>query len=403
MTRNPRGKNLGSCPVVDTDYRLDRPAFWHYEHLNQLREAGPTFWNTVNGGFWMITRYAEIREALQNPAAFTNDVLNPLSQREGHMPLLPQHLNPPEHVKYRHILNPWFSPGAVDRITPLARSRCAALINELASTGSCDFVSEFGIVYPTEMFLAFIGVPVEDGKIFLPWVEAIFSGFFGGDQQAAGAAVAGAVAYFDEVTADREARPRDPATDLVTHLLQSAIDDHLLPRDEVITICVTLMLAGLDTTRSQLGYIFHHLATHDDDRQMVIERPDVIPSAVEEFIRLYSLILTSGRSVARDIEFHGCPMRKGDVVWLGLSSANRDPRVFADPDEFVPERQPNPHLAFAAGAHRCLGAHLARKELVVALEEWHARIPNYRLAGDEPLMERGGQLTLLTLPLAWDV
>jgi cytochrome P450 len=395
------GKDLGTCPVVDTDYRLDRPAFWHYANLNELREAGPAFWNTVNGGFWMVTRYAEIREALQNNAVFTNDVLNPLSQREDHMLLLPQHLNPPEHVKYRHILNPWFSPAAVDRITPLARSRCAALIDELAGTGSCDFVSDFGIVYPTEMFLAFIGLPVEDGKLFLPWVEAIFSGFFGGDPHAAGAAVRGAITYFEEVTADREQRPRDPTTDLVTHLLQSTVDDQPLPRDQVTTICVTLMLAGLDTTRSQLGYIYHHLATHDDDRRLLIERPELIPSAVEEFIRLYSLILTSGRYVAEDIDFHGCPMKKGDAVWLGLTSANRDPRVFPDPDRFVPDRQPNPHLAFAAGAHRCLGAHLARKELVVALEEWHARIPDYRLAGDEPLMERGGQLTLLTLPLTW--
>ena len=90
------------------------------------------------------------------------------------------------------------------------------------------------------------------------------------------------------------------------------------------------------------------------------------------------------------------------AVWLGVTSANRDPRVFPNPDDFVPERQPNPHLAFAAGAHRCLGAHLARKELVIALEEWHQRIPHYRLAPHEPLMERGGQLTLLELPLAWD-
>jgi cytochrome P450 len=396
-------KDVGARPVIDTDYRLDRQAFWHYRNLNELREAGQAYWNTQNGGYWMITRYAEVREALQNPAVFTNDVLNPLTQREGHMPLLPQHLNPPQHVKYRHVLNPWFSPGAVERITGRARERCATLIDELAGTGSCDFVSEFGIVYPTEMFLAFLGLPVEDGEVFLPWVHAIFSGFFGGDQEAAGAAVKGATAYFDDVTADRERQPRDPATDFVTHLLQSTVDDRPLPRHEVLTICVTLMLAGLDTTRSQLGYIFDHLATHPDDRRLLIEHPDLIPSAVEEFARLYSLILTSGRYVAEDIDFHGCPMKKGDVVWLGISSANRDPRVFSDPDEFVPDRHPNPHLAFAAGAHRCLGAHLARKELIVAVEEWHLRIPDYRVATDEPLQERGGQLTLLSLPLAWDV
>jgi cytochrome P450 len=395
-------KDLGSCPIVDNDYRLDRPALWHYANLNELREGAPAYWNTENGGYWMITRHAEIREGLQNHAVFTNDVLNPLSQREGHMPLLPQMLNPPEHVKYRHILNPWFSPGAVDRIERAARERCAMLVDELVEKRSVDFVSEFGIVYPTEVFLAFLGLPVEHGALFLPWVETIFTGFFGGDPAQQALAISNARSYFEDVTADREKQPRDPRSDFVSHLLRAEVDDHPLPRDEVVTICVTLMLAGLDTTRSQLGYIFHHLATHDADRHRLLDQPGLIPSAVEEFIRLYSLILTSGRYVAEDIDFHGCPMKKGDVVWLGLSSANRDPRVFPDPDAFIPDRQPNPHLAFAAGAHRCLGAHLARKELVIAMGEWHKRIPHYRLATDEPLMERGGQLTLLHLPLAWD-
>lgn len=394
----PDERALGGCPVLDDDFRVDRPAFWHYDRLNEVREASPVYWNA--NGFWMVTRFDAVREALQNPEVFTNDTVSPF-EPEPSLRLLPQLLNPPEHVKYRHILNPWFSPGSLLRYEDMARECCRRSIEALVQKGSCDFVAEFGIAYPTEVFLAVVGLPVQDGALFLPWVAAIFSGFFGGDESVTAAAVKAATAYFDAAVAERERQPRDPADDFLSHLLQSEVDGQPLPRDDVITIALTLMLAGLDTTRSQLGYIFHHLATHDDDRRRIIEEPELIPSAVEEFCRLYSLIITSGRRVVRDIDFHGCPMSAGDVVWLGLSSANRDPRVFTDPDRFVPDRQPNQHLAFAAGAHRCLGAHLARRELVIALEEWHRRIPDYRLAGDTPLMERGGQLTLLELPLAW--
>jgi cytochrome P450 len=388
------------CPVTGTDYREDRPAFWHYEQLNAVREEHPVLWNTNNGGFWMFTRYEQVREALQNAAVFTNDTISPFEPEPGLL-LLPQMLNPPEHVRYRHILNPWFSAGTLERLDPLARSCCTRIIDGLVDRGRCDLVADFGIAFPTEVFLASIGLPVEDGELFVPWVEAIFAGFFGGDADAQTAAVRGALDYFEAVIVDRERQPGDPTTDFVTYLLASRADDEPLPRDHVRTICLTLMLAGLDTTRSALGYIFHHLATHDDDRRRLIDEPALVPSAVEEFLRLYTLILTSGRRVSRDVEFHGCPLKAGDVVWLGVSSANRDPRRFDRPDEFVPDRSPNPHLAFAAGAHRCLGAHLARKELVMALEEWHRRIPDYHLAGPEPLEERGGQLTLRHLPLAW--
>jgi len=123
---------------------------------------------------------------------------------------------------------------------------------------------------------------------------------------------------------------------------------------------------------------------------------------IDEFLRLYSLLIQDGRYVAQDVEFHGCPMKKGDMVSLGIISANRDPRKFERPDEFVIDRGPNPHIAFGLGPHRCLGMHLARRELIIAFEEWHARIPKYRLAEGVDLIERGGQLSLQSLPLTWD-
>jgi cytochrome P450 len=393
----------GVCPVVSIDYRVQRPAFWHYENLSTIREQAPFVWNTVPQGFWMFSRYDHVREALQRPDVFASDILSPLGDPEARTRLLPQHLNGDEHRTFRHVLNPWFSPGTVQRVEPLARERCRALLDELVPRGRCDLATDFAMIFPTEIFLGMLGLPVEDGDVLLPFVEGMFRGFFGGDPAEMKAVIAAIEAYYDAAIAEREAHPRDATKDFISHLLAADVDGEPLERADVVTLCLTLMAAGLDTTRSALGYIFHHLATHPDHRVLLAAEPQRIPAAVEEFLRLYGLIIQDGRSVTQDLDFHGCPLRKGDIVWLGLAAANRDPREFERPDEFVVGRPQNRHLGFGAGAHRCLGAHLARIELAMVLEEWLPRIPDFWLDTDDGLTERGGQLMLQRVPLAWRV
>ena len=390
-------------PTTDCDYRLDRPAFWHAADLDALRDRAPVARNTTCGGYWMVNSYDDARRVLLDHQTFTNQTITPFSPKQT-LRLIPQVLDPPEQIAYRRILNPWFSPGAVKARAPEARSHCADLVRQVAATGSCDFVQEFGLRFPTDVFLQILGLPVEDSALFLPWIETIFAGFFGGDPAAMTDAVGQIMDYFEQRLAERERHPLDPEHDFISYLRTATLDGEPLSRDDLVTMCMTLSLAGLDTTRAQLGYIFHHLATHPADRQALIEHPDRIPAAVEEFLRLYTLVLTAGRRVAADVEIGGCPMKAGDVVWVGPLTANHDPAVFDDPDSFVPDRAPNPHVAFGAGAHRCLGMHLARAELVIAIEEWYRQIPDYELAvPSESLIERGGQLTLRSLPLTWDV
>ena len=400
--RNERPDDRG-CPVIDIDYRVARPAFGHYASLNEVREVAPIVWNETPNGFWMVTRYDEVKEALQRSDVFTNKVVSALGDPHHHLYLIPQNLDGKAHVDCRHVVNPWFSPGSVKRLEPIARQRCIAMIEELRPTGHCDLSVDFAMQYATEMVLAILGLPVADGAFMLPRVETIFAGFFGGDPVAQNAAADEIKGYFERAIEDREQRPGDVDTDFVSFLLQSKMGSEPITRDEILTLCMTIMLAGLDTTRSELGYMFHHLATHDEDRQQLIDHPERIADAVEEFVRLYSLIIQDGRYVNEDIDFHGCAMKAGDIVWLGLAQANRDPRRFDRPDEFVLDRPFTKHLGFAAGAHRCLGAHLARVELIIVLEEWLQRIPHFRLATDEQLAERGGQLMLERVPLEWDV
>lgn len=392
------------CPVAHTDFTGQTPLYTHYDLLDGDRENARFLFNdTTDRGFFMLQRYDDVREGFQQHSTWTTAVRSALRPDSSNEPLLPQDLNGQEHTKLRRILNQFFSPAAVRRMEPMAKQRCVELIEELKPAGECDFVAEFAIRYPTDMFLALLGLPVSDGEKFLDWSDDYFGAMLAGDPTRAEAAKTSIMDYFDAAVNDRRANPRDPNEDMVSRLVEARIDDVPLSQEQILTICLTLMLAGLDTTRSALGYIYAHLATHDADRQAIIDDPTTIPKAVEEFLRLYPLVFQAGREVQEKQNFNGLELEKGDVVWMGVAQANRDPRKFDAPDEFQLDRaNANQHLAFGGGPHRCLGMHLARLELKVVLEEWHQRIPEYRIKPGTDLEERGVQLSMTALPLEWD-
>jgi cytochrome P450 len=193
--------------------------------------------------------------------------------------------------------------------------------------------------------------------------------------------------------------------DLFSYLLNSTFDDKPLDEEVLLDMCTVLTLAGLDTTRAELAYMFHHLALHPEHRQALIDDPEIIPLAVEETLRYYTIIFGDGRKVTRDTEFHGVQLKKGDMVYGLVSGANRDPRHWEQADEFVIDRKKNNHFGFASGPHRCLGMHLARREMAIAVDEWLKVMPDFELDSDAQLMERGGgaMMALSTLPLRWEV
>lgn len=392
------------CPVTHTDYTGITPIYEHYALLNADRERDRFLFNDfTERGFFMLQRYEDVQAGLQQHQTWTTAARSALRPELGE-PLLPQDLNGEEHLKLRKILNQFFAPAAVRRMEPMATERCIELIEELKPKGSCDFVAEFAIRYPTDLFLALLGLPVDDGAMFLEWSEDYFSALLAGDPGRAAGAKQRILDYFDEAVAERRAAPRDPDTDMVSRLIEARVDGQALTEDEIRTILLTLMLAGLDTTRSALGFIYAHLAQNPADRAELVEDPDLIPKAVEEFLRLYPLVFQVGREVQEDQEFEGLALERGDIMWIGIGQANRDPRKFDDPDEFIVDRPgANQHLAFGGGPHRCLGMHLARLELKVVMEQWHERIPEYRIAEGAELRERGVQLTLESLPLEWEV
>jgi cytochrome P450 len=206
-------------------------------------------------------------------------------------------------------------------------------------------------------------------------------------------------AYFSELIAERRRVPRD---DLVSASLTFEIDGRRVTDDELLSLFLLLFQAGLDTVASQLTYSMFHLATHDDDRRRLVEDPSLIVIAIEEFLRYYSFVPT-GRKVRKEGSIGGCPVQPGEMVQLPLSSANRDENEFPNADRVLIDREPNWHIAFGAGPHRCLGSHLARQELCIGLADWHARVPEYQIAPGVELVEHGGMYGLDHLPLQWDV
>jgi cytochrome P450 len=393
------GIGPGGCPALSVDIGLPGPILSHFEEWDLLREEYPAFWSDVNGGHWVITRFDAIRHALQEPSTFSSSSTI-VSDPDPEYTFIPTFLDPPEHGKYRSLYNARFSPGMVTRVTPAAREAANHYIDAFVDDGRCDFMTAFADPFPTDVFLNAINLPAEDTPLFVAWVHAIFGGLSGADPQAGVNAQAEMRDYFTGMFDERRVSPQDIDVDILTYLLSAEIDGKPIPEDDLLNMAVVLVLAGLDTTKSQLGYSFHHLATHPDDRRRLVEDPSLMPSAIEELLRFHAFV-PPARKLKHDIEYEGCPMQAGQMVLMPLWSANRDPRAFEDAGTVMIDRSPNRHTAFGAGPHRCAGAHLARRELLVAMEEWHKRIPDYELDTSEPIVEHGWQCGPDNLPLVW--
>jgi cytochrome P450 len=295
----------------------------------------------------------------------------------------------------------------MEEAEPMMRELCRKLVATTARAGSCNFVNEFALRYPTEAFLAVIGVDTADADMFVRWVEDFFAGLGGGADTVGPMtkALEGIRNYWVDALADRRGETEPRPGDLASYLMHATFEDRALNDNEILDMLTVLVLAGLDTTRAELGYMFRHLATHPEHRQALIDDPAIIPSAVEEVLRYYTIVFGDGRKVTQDLEFHGVQLKRGDMVYGLVSGANRDPRAYEDAGEFIPDRKRNHHMGFASGPHRCLGQHLARREMKIAVEEWLRVIPDFRIAGEESeLVERGGgsMMTLVDLPLEWE-
>ena len=370
----------------------------HFEAFDELREQAPAHFGTALGTeFWLITRMEDIRATYQNTTAVSSSAVVPYDP-DPVFKWIPEMLDPPSHTRWRQLLGPFFAPGAVDRLEPKIRQRFDEIMDELVERGRCDYVADVALRFPNTIFMEMMGLPLSDAAQFQVWETAILhSG--PRDQEAALAAMGEVYGYFTELIAERRRSPRE---DIVSVASTWRIDGEPVTEQDLLALCLLLFMAGLDTVAMQLSYSMYHLASRPEDRRRVVEDPALFEPAIEEFLRYYAFV-TPGRKAVQDLEIAGCPVKAGQMLWLPLVSANRDPREFPDADKVIIDRKDNRHLAFGAGPHRCLGSHLARRELMIGLTEWHRRIPDYRLDPDAEVREHGGQIGLDNLPLIWDV
>ncbi|MCK9540726.1 MAG: cytochrome P450 [Novosphingobium sp.] len=347
-------------------------------------------------GCWMVTRAKEARDLLLDTATFSSEHTTGIPEAlGGTFKLAPIEADPPEHGVARGLLNPIFLPRNVRRFDGKARERAAALIEGFAARGTCDFVRDFAKILPSEMFLDLVGLPHERLPEFLEWEELIMGSTCFEDR------LKGLRSVADYLRGEIRDRAENPADDVLSLVVNTPVEGRRRTEDEALGTALLLYIAGLDTVTNSLAWHFRHLAENPADQQFLRENPSEIPRAVEEMFRAYSIVSLT-RRVVRDTEFHGVPMRAGDVVSLPTTLASRDEEEFAGAGAVDFRHGPRRHLTFGFGPHICIGMHLAKVEIVASIDVWLRTLPPFRVSeGEEIRCSGGAVLTVHNLPLTW--
>jgi cytochrome P450 len=366
-----------------------------------LRESSPVFRSPQAV---VLSRLADIEMALKHTELFSSNM--DAVDLGNIRPLIPLQVDPPEHAKYRRILDPLFTPREMARREPGVTELVNQMIDRFADRGECDFHEEFAVPLPCTVFLQLLGLPLEDLDKFLVWKDGVIrpEGAVGYDgRHEASAPVAQEIYdYFDRAIDDHIASPRD---DVLSALIAASFkgEGGALSREELLDICFLFLIAGLDTVTDSLDCFFVYLARHPEHRHQLVEEPDILPHAIEELLRWETPVPGVARVAMQDVEVGGCPISKGERVSPLLGAANTDPAEFPDPEVVDFARSPNRHRAFGGGPHRCLGSHLARMELRVAMREFHRRIPDYDIKPGAELTFTAALRSVESLPMVFPV
>jgi len=370
-----------------------------------LRDSGPVVRlpgvipSRANADAHLVGRHADVVTVLRSPDVFSSrfDAVHIGQVR----PLIPLQIDPPDHAKYRKLLDPLFAPRRIALLEDRTRALVSDLVEAVADDGGCNYHAAVSEPLPSTVFLELLGLPVSRAAEFIALKDGIIRPPARTPEErssmvdAAGARI---YAVLQEVLDQRlEARQED----FISDFLDAEVDGERLTPEEVIDICYLFFLAGLDTVTASLDCMMARLALHPAERRRLADDPSVIPHAVEEMLRWETPVTAVVRVTTQDTELSGCPIAADQVVSVMLGAANTDERAWDKAESVDIDRRVNKHLAFGGGVHRCLGSHLARMELRVVLEEWHARIPEYRIPEGVELDYSPGLRQIADLPLVW--
>jgi cytochrome P450 len=365
-----------------------------------LRQAAPVL--RVDGVGVLVTTRATADEVLRNPGVFSSALTT--GHLKSERPLIPLEVDPPDHRKYRKLLDPIFAPRRMEPLEPAIAALVHRLIDEFDGANEIDFVRQFSVPLPSQVFLTLFGLSLGDLPRLLEMKDGIIRPHLvvgeplgHADVEAHQTAAAQSIyRYFDALIHGRGA---DRPEDLLSYLLDAVVDEDRLSHSEILDICFLLLVAGLDTVSASLDCFFVHLAQHPDLRRRIVEVPAVIPKVIEELLRWETPVMVVPRVATCATALAGTEIQAGERVMVMLGSANTDDGDLTDANVVCWHREVNRHLAFGGGVHRCLGSHLARAELRVALQAWHERHPDYHIKPSVSLAFANGVRALETLPL----
>ncbi|WP_447643438.1 cytochrome P450 [Nocardioides zeae] len=368
-------------PVVTFDHNSETHSEDPAASYRKLREEHPVAWTDAHGGYWVLSGYDAVFEAARDDYTFSSarnsyggeglSVVIPKTPAPFHIPI---EVDPPEFKKWRKLINPITAPAAVDRMEKIVKHFVTAFIDDIIETGECDMTSVIGV--PAIVTVDWLGLPIEHWKTYATAFHALLVAVPGTEEF--DQAVKVDLPMLEEVTrgviAERTAAPTD---DIISYLVQQEVDGRPVTADEVFAMVDLLLSGGVGTTASLVSNTVVWLYQHQDVRQDLIDHPEKLERALEEFLRFFSPTQALARTVTKDVEFQGAPMHEGDRVLIAWGSANRDASQFDAPDEIDIERWPNRHTAFGIGAHRCAGSNLGRAMAKELLSQILGRMGDY--------------------------
>lgn len=369
-----------------------------HDYMARLHETMPPIYYDVNdyGNAWHLLKHEDAFFMLRHPDIFTNEGATPFPRDpDDYFYFIPIEIDPPHHRKYRAILEPIFSPKGVLALEGKIRDLANDLIDQVIEKGECEFTTDFGRPLPVSVFLDLMGLPQEKRDTFVQWaVDLLHSQ----DRATMAEAMRVISAYLKQVIAEKTEKPDDK---VISRIVHATVDGRPMTPPEIFGFVIFLFIGGLDTVFATLNNMWLWLANNPERRREMINDPGNITAQVEELLRRWSVTF-SGRMLAQDYELRGVKMKKGERVTAILPACNFDPEVFPNPTVVDFHRPRKPILAFAGGVHSCMGAHLARLEIKVALQEWLRRIPEFSLKPGTRIEYRpGGVVGPEYVPLVW--
>ncbi|HJM32488.1 MAG: cytochrome P450 [Acidimicrobiales bacterium] len=376
---------------IDVDHHDPEFLASRHDRYAEIRRQCPVAFNERYGGFWLVTDHESVATVARDNETFAHryepdpDPDDDLvfhgicgiprvarAPRQG-----VSEIDGPEHADVRRLLNPFFTPARVEALRPRMVEVSTWFLDQVVGAGSCDLVLDYTTPVPGVLTLEMMGLPSSNWRHYADFFHATVA--YEPDRAEFQEAVGRRHEMVEELLGFADHRRSNPADDITTALVTGHVLGEPLDDTRILDIMWNLVAGGLDTTTSLVSWALHHLGTHPDDRRRLIDQSELIPTAIEEFLRFYSPSETLTRTATCDVELGGSNIRRGDVVMIAWVAANRDECVFDLPDEVVVDREPNRHLAFGLGGHRCIGSHVARVEAELMLADVLERLPDYEL------------------------